>query len=233
MSSEATRGHFIVIDGPDGSGKSTQTRLLADRLLSAGIDVECVRDPGGTVVSEKIRELLLDPSVPDMDTVTEMFLYMASRTEMVDQIIRPAIEEGRTVLCDRFVSSTIVYQGVVGGVDIDGILAAGHLACGKIWPDLTLLLDIPASHSTKRMNRKHDRMELKGITKQKTRAKALPLFPGAALDRQEILEYRARIAEGFRNLAASAPKHYVQLDGRGSVEEVAERIWKVVERVLR
>jgi dTMP kinase len=203
------RGHFIVLDGPEGAGKSTQVRLLTERLAQRGLAVETVRDPGGTPVSERVRQVLLDPAVGHLEAATEMFLYMASRTELVARVIRPALAAGRTVLCDRFVSSTVVYQGYAGGLDPAEILRVGRLACGDAWPDLTVLLDVPADEGFGRIRREHDRMELKG------------------------LEFHRRVAEGFRQLARSDPQQYVLIDARGSVEEVSARIWKAVERVLR
>jgi len=208
MPAKATGGKFIVLDGPEGSGKSTQVDRLARRLAEAGIATVCVRDPGGTPVGERIRDVLLHADLPDMDPLTEMFLYMASRTEMVDGVIRPALDAGRMVIADRFISSTIVYQGYAGGIDPEEILRAGRLACRDTWPDLVVLLDLPAAEGFKRINRQHDRMERKG-----------PAF-------------HERVAEGFRRLAGDDPEHHVLVDAAGSVDEVAARVWKAVERVV-
>jgi dTMP kinase len=183
-------------------------RLLAERLRSAGLDVECVRDPGGTPVSERIRQVLLDPAIGHLEPVTEMFLYMASRAELVARVIRPALDSGRTVVCDRFVSSTVVYQGYAGGLDPAEIVRAGRLACGDTWPELVILLDLPAEQGFDRIEREHDRMELKGP------------------------EFHRKVAEGFRALGYSDPQHYVLVDARGSVDDVAAQIWKAVERVI-
>jgi len=208
MAEPAKRGKFIVLDGPEGSGKSTQVRLLAARLAEAGIETTCVRDPGGTPVSERIREVLLDADLPDMDPLTEMFLYMASRTEMVDRAIRPAMEAGRTVIADRFISSTVVYQGYAGGIDPQEILRVGHLACRDTWPDLVVLLDVSAEEGFGRIHREHDRMERKGLA------------------------FHERVVEGFRRLARADAEHHVLVDAGGSVDEVAARVWKAVERVV-
>ena len=208
MAKNAKRGRFIVLDGPEGSGKTTQVSFLAERLKQAGVGVVSVRDPGGTAVSERIREVLLDTDLGHLEPLTEMFLYMASRAEMVARVIRPALEAGRTVVCDRFISSTVAYQGYAGGLDPAEILRCGHVACGGLWPDRVVLLDLPAEEGFRRIVRQHDRMERKG------------------------LEFHRRVVEGFRKLAAADADRCVLVDARGSVEEVAERIWEAVGRVV-
>lgn len=208
MPAHTKRGRFIVLDGPEGSGKTTQIRLLAERLGAAGRDVVCVRDPGGTPVSERIREVLLDPDLGHMEPLTEMFLYMASRAEMVARVIRPAVEGGRTVLCDRFISSTVAYQGYAGGISPEEILRCGHVACAGLWPDRVILLDLPAEEGFDRIRRQHDRMERKGP------------------------DFHRKVVEGFRKLAATDVGRCVLVDARGSVDEVAERVWEAVEHVL-
>jgi dTMP kinase len=202
------RGYFIVLDGPEGSGKSTQVNLLAARLKKAGIGTSCVRDPGGTLVSERIRDLLLDPALGDIDPMTELFLYMASRAEMVNRVIRPAVENGLTIVSDRFISSTVAYQGYAGGIDPRQILRIGKLACQGIWPDLVIILNLPAREGFARIKRQHDRMELKGLA------------------------YHEKVAAGFRQLARSDPRHCRLVDARGSVDVVAARIWKQVNHVV-
>jgi dTMP kinase len=202
------KGFFIVLDGPDGSGKSTQVELLTERLRREGIEASGVRDPGGTVVSERIRAILLDPELPDIDPRTEMLLYMASRAEMVARVVRPAIESGLTIVSDRFLSSTVAYQGHAGGLDPRQILRVGRVACQGVWPDLVVLLDLPPSEGFARIKRARDRMELKG---------------GA---------FHEAVARGFRDLARADPRRHVLVNARGPVETVARRIWKVVKRVV-
>ena len=208
MARRRKRGYFIVLDGPEGSGKSTQVELLAERLKREGIETSCVRDPGGTTVSERIRSVLLDASLPEMSPLTEMLLYMASRAEMVNRVIRPAIESGLTIVSDRFISSTVAYQGYAGGLDPGKIIRVGKIACQGYWPDLVVLLDLPAGEGFDRIRREHDRMELKG-----------PAF-------------HQQVVKGFRELARSDPKHHVLVNARGPVETVARRVWKVVKRVV-
>jgi dTMP kinase len=202
------RGYFIVLDGPDGSGKSTQARLLSARLEEAGIRVLSVRDPGGTPVGERLREVLLDPGLPDMAPLTEMLLYMASRAELVARVVRPAIDSGVTVVSDRFISSTIVYQGCAGGIEPRDIVRVGKLACRGLRPDLVIILDLPAAEGFKRLRRAHDRMERKGA------------------------EFHKRVAAGFRRLARSDRRRHVLIDARGPVDAVADRVWKAVQRVV-
>jgi dTMP kinase len=202
------RGYFIVLDGPDGSGKSTQVALLAARLKQEGIEVTRVRDPGGTMVSERVRDLLLDPALGEIDSRTEMFLYMASRAEMVARVVRPALANGLSIVSDRFISSTVAYQGYAGGLDPKQILRVGKIACGDTWPDLVIILDVPAKVGFERIRRAHDRMELKGLA------------------------YHERVVAGYRKAAAVDPKRHVLVDGRGSIETVAGRVWKAVQRAL-
>ncbi len=158
-------GKFIVLDGPDGSGKSTQITLLADWLTAQGVEVVKVCDPGGTKVGEKIRSVLLDRETGSVSPMCEMLLFMASRAQLVAERIRPALEAGKVVLCDRFISATIAYQGAVG-IGHETIIKLGDTAIGGLWPDLTIILDVPVETGMERINTGRscpgDRMETKG-----------------------------------------------------------------------
>jgi dTMP kinase len=158
-------GKFIVLDGPDGSGKSTQIAMLADLLAAQGAEVVTVCDPGGTEVGEKIRSVLLDRETGSVSPMCEMLLFMASRAQLVAERIRPALEAGKTVLCDRFISATIAYQGAVG-IDHGTIIELGETATGGLWPDLTIILDVPVETGMERISAGRscpgDRMETKG-----------------------------------------------------------------------
>jgi len=158
----ALRGRFLVFEGPDGSGKSTQLRLFAAAARASGLDPELVRDPGGTRVGERIRAILLEHGEEDIHPRTEMLLYMASRAQLVARRIAPALEAGRPVLADRFYASTLAYQGTAGGVPAEDILDAARSACGAHHPDLTLVFDIDGDTAAGRLNPLLDRMEAKG-----------------------------------------------------------------------
>ena len=158
-------GKFIVLDGPDGSGKSTQITMLAEWLSDQGAEVVTVCDPGGTKVGEKIRSVLLDRETGSVSPMCEVLLFMASRAQLIEERVRPAMEAGKVVLCDRFISATIAYQGAVG-IDHETIIKLGDTATGGLWPDLTIILDVPVETGAERISTGRscpgDRMETKG-----------------------------------------------------------------------
>jgi len=199
-------GTFIVLDGPDGAGKSTQLELLAERLTAAGLDVTCVRDPGGTAVGDRIRHILLDRDHESMSVACEMLLYMASRAQLAAEHIRPALDAGRCVLCDRFISSTVAYQGT-GGADVETILRVGHAAVGQTWPDLTVILDLEAEAGLDRLNRLNrspDRIEAKS------------------------LDFHRRVRELFLAQAADDPERFAVVDAAGDVETIHEHVCRAL-----
>ncbi|MBY0308754.1 MAG: dTMP kinase, partial [Phycisphaerales bacterium] len=155
-------GRFFVFEGPDGSGKSTQFKRLSQALDDAGIPCTTVREPGGTPVGEKIRDALLTREINNMSVRTEMLLYMASRAELVETVIIPALKKGRAVLADRFVASTLAYQGAAGGLPAADIAAAARVATQGLLPDLILLFDLDQAAAAKRLSPLLDRMEAKG-----------------------------------------------------------------------
>ena len=206
---ETFPGRFIVLDGPEGSGKTTQVQRLVARLREAGRQATAVRDPGSTPVSERIREVLLDKRLPEMHARTELFLYMASRAEMVARIVRPLLEGGLVVVCDRFVSSSVAYQGFAGGIEPTLIWEMGRVATGGVEPDLTIILDVDVETGMARLRRERDRIESK--------------------DRA----YHEKVREGFLAMARERPDRFVVVDASRSPEAVARDIDAAVKRVLR
>ena len=155
-------GKFIVLEGADGSGKSSQSKALAEWLQHVGCRVVCCHDPGSTPLGDSVRDVLLHRKEVRLDPEAEMFLYMASRAQLVREVIQPALRNGDWVISDRFLMSNIVYQGHAGGLDIKGIRQTGEIATCGIHPDLTLVLDIDLATASRRMNRPLDRLEGRG-----------------------------------------------------------------------
>ncbi len=203
------RGWFITFEGCEGSGKSTQARRLASYLERLGFDVERTREPGGTVVSERVRRILLDPALQQMTDVTELFLYMASRAQLVEEVILPAVQRGRIVVCDRFLDATRAYQGCGGSVDRTDIEAAGKVATQGYDPDLTLLIDVDVRIGLRRARRgRADRIEAK------------------------TMAYHERVRKGYLNLARREPQRIRVIEGTGSPIEVQQRVREVVHECL-
>jgi dTMP kinase len=193
-------GRFVVFDGPDGSGKSTQIRRFSKLVADAGVTLCDVREPGGTIIGEQIRRVLLDPSHDMMDTRCEMMLYMASRAQLVSERIRPAQQRGEFVLADRFVSSTLAYQGTAGGLSPQEILQVAGVAIGKHWPDLVVIFDVDDQTAAARLNPLLDRMELKGS------------------------EYHARVRRGYLDQARADPDRYLVIDARPEADVVFAKL---------
>jgi dTMP kinase len=219
---EHARGRFLVLDGPEGAGKTTQAERLVEGLRAAGRPAALVRDPGSTPVSERIRRILLDPAVGEMDVRTELFLYMASRSEMVAQLVAPALARGETVVSDRFVSSTVAYQGYAGGLDPEVIWQVWGLVSGGIDPDLTVILDLDVDKGFTRIHGK----------------KVLPDGQVAfsfLRDRMEAKDraYHEKVRQGFLAMARARPDRFAVVDASRSPDEVAEAIREAVARVLR
>ncbi len=183
-------GRFLVFDGPDGSGKTSQYRRFIGfvRQHGAGLGVCEVREPGGTGIGEKIRDVLLDPANVEMSLRTEMLLYMASRCQLVHERIAPALARGDLVLADRFISSTLAYQGTAGGLLLEDILAVGRIVCQMAEPDLVIVFDVDDRTAAKRLNPLLDRMEAKGV------------------------EYHRLVRQGFLDQAELEPARYLIVD---------------------
>jgi dTMP kinase len=194
---------FISLDGLDGTGKSTQCRLLADWLRKQGQDVVECTDPGGTPVGESIRDLLLDRR-HDMVLPCEAFLFMASRAQLTAQVIRPALDAGRTVVADRFLLANVVYQGYGGGLDPEELWKIGRLATGGLVPDLTLVLDLPVETALARRTGPGDRVESRDLA------------------------YHTRVREGFLAEAKRHPDIIEVVDASQPIQKVHERIRHVL-----
>lgn len=195
---------FITFEGPDGSGKTTQARILADRLVHGGRDVLMTREPGGTPVAEKIRDILLCETEEEIAGETEALLYAAARSQLVRHVIRPALARGQIVVCDRFVDSSLVYQGEARHLGWERVRTLNEGALDGLRPDLTFVLEVPAREAFARMGaagRSGDRMEDGGCGFQES------------------------IREGYRKLVAREPGRYVVLDGLRPPGETAEKIW--------
>lgn len=203
-------GIFITMEGPDGAGKSTQIDLLRGYLLEKGYDIIVCREPGGTVISEAIREVILNKEHKDMKNMTELLLYAAARAQLVGEVIQPALEEGKVVICDRFIESSAVYQGIARGMGIDLVYEVNQFAVGKTMPDITILLDVDAET---------------GIGRKKQQAE---------LDRMESekLDFHKRVVEGYRLLAERDKNRMVKIDGRASIEEIHRQITEAVDNTL-
>ena len=207
------KGKFITFEGADGGGKSTQVQLAAEWLRKQGYDVITTREPGGTVLAEKVRELVLDPALP-LNTTSQSLLYLTARSEHVEKVIRPALDAGKVVLCDRFSDSTLVYQGLSLGKELAELTVLRQLcsfATAGLEPDLTLVLDGRPEELAKRR-------ELRGVTDRYE---------------QQGLDFQHKLRDGFLTLAKAEPERIKVLNAEGSMEEVAAAVQKAIANLLQ
>jgi len=199
-------GRFIVLEGADGCGKSTQARRLAEALKATGTPVLHVREPGSTGLGEGVRDLLLDPARGPVGVRAETLLYMAARAQLVEQVVGPALQAGRTVVCERWTLSTEVYQGVAGGLGADVVRSLAEVAEAGVRPDRVLVLDLDDAETLRRLTGEPDRMEAKGDA------------------------FHRAVVQGYRTLATDRERHVVIPPG--TPDAVAERVLAEVLSVV-
>ncbi|MCQ2546514.1 MAG: dTMP kinase [Clostridia bacterium] len=204
------KGLFITFEGGDGSGKSTQIGILRDRLAESGYDVLLTREPGGTKISEKIRSIILDKENSEMDDMTEAMLYASARAQLVSEVIRPAVEEGKIVICDRFIDSSIAYQAYGRGLG-DAVAVINSYAIGECMPDMTVLLKVNPEIGSRRIserNEDRDRIELASE------------------------QFHKKVYEGYLDLEKRYPERIVGIEADRTIEEIAAVIWEKISRLI-
>ena len=200
---------FITFEGAEGSGKTVQTRALYRRLSRLAIPALLTYEPGGTVAGERIARLVKWAHDAGISPLTELLLFNASRAQLVEEIIKPALKSGKVVICDRYADSTIAYQGYGRGLDLEMVRAANNTATGGLKPGLTILLDIPFEAGiARKANRKHDRFE------------------------QETIAFHRRVRQGYLKLAAEEPERWLVINASQPKDEIAKIIWQRVSRLL-
>ena len=209
---------FISFEGIEGSGKSTAQRLLAEHLQGLGYDPLLTREPGGCALGRSLRPILLDARTRGLSSRAELYLFLADRAQPVAEVIRPALEAGQTVLCDRYADSTLAYQGYGRGLDPEHLRRINDMATGGLMPDLTLLLDLPV----------HCGLERAGL---RNREEGTVLSEGR-FD-AESLEFHERVRQGYRSLAAEEPERFAIIDAAQPPEDVVLQCISAVEASLR
>ena len=204
------KGLFIVMEGPDGSGKTTQINLLKEYLEEAGYECLITREPGGTVIGEEVRQLILNPEHKEMSPVTEMLLYAASRAQLVHEVIGPALEEGKIVISDRFVDSSIVYQGIARKLGISTVSAVNAPGIGIYRPDGIFFIDLSEAEGLRRKKEQKnlDRMEQEGI------------------------DFHHMVSEGYRKVLSGRPE-VMKIDGGRSIDMIQKKIRNHVDELLK
>ncbi len=221
-------GKFLVFDGPDGCGKTTQIEMLVRALTAAGASVVKTHDPGGSEIGDRIRRILLGYDLSQMDVRCETLLFMASRAQLVSEVIEPALADGSVVVCSRFISATYAYQGAAG-YDVTDLLTVGNVAVGNTWPDLTVLLDVSVETGFDRTGRKphHARASSRSTGDQGE------LFKDATVDAMESrpTDFHRKVRDIFLSLPDMYPKPVQIVDGAGDPDTVHARVTELLHRV--
>jgi len=201
-------GVFITLEGIEGCGKSTQAGLVERFLTDSGVGVVLTREPGGSAIGEKVRQILLDPGNLDMFPMTELLLYEASRSQHVEEVIRPALDSGKAVVCDRFYDASTAYQGFARGIGWEKVDRLNLVATGGRKPDLTIVLDLPVMSGLKRLGKNLDRIE------------------------GETVEFHEKVRKGYIKIAEREPERVKVVDASGSIEQTFAKVRKLVESLL-
>ncbi len=204
---------FVTFEGGEGSGKSTAIKSLVDKLQKEGYEIVLTREPGGTPISEQIRDVILNKENTAMDPVTEALLYAASRRQHVEEKVRPALKEGKIVLCDRFLDSSLAYQGGARGLGMDLILKINEPAINGLWPDVTIFFDLKPEVGLARINANSNR-EVNRLDVEK-------------------MEFHQKVRASFLELAERYPDRYVIIDASKTPEEVAEEAYDALKAKLK
>ncbi|PDW03123.1 dTMP kinase [Candidatus Viridilinea mediisalina] len=220
-------GLFITFEGPEGSGKSTQARLLYERIQALGYPVILTREPGGTRISELIRRILVDLRHTEMAPTTETLLFSAARAQLVSELVRPYLNTGGIVLCDRYADSTFAYQGYGLGRDLDELHAITTIATGGLQPDLTFYLDLDVEAGLQRKRWARDR----GSEASKAVSSSGPPAEWNRLDARD-LAYHQRVAAGFAELIRNNPERWRRCSAEQPLDQLAEQIFAAVEPIL-
>src|SRR6185503_17062110 len=205
------RGRFITFEGIDGSGKTTQMRMLAARLRERGLEVLETVEPGGTAIGNQVRRILLDSANHDLRPTAELLLYFASRAQNVEECIRPAIAAGKIVLCDRFTDSTVAYQGYARGLGADTVWTLDRIACQGLEPDLTLLVDVDLDAGLARMRARN-------VSERASETR---------MDEQSF-EFHRKVRDAYMALAKEHAARFRVIDGRSDPQTVAAKVWEAV-----
>ncbi len=208
-------GAFLTFEGVDGSGKTTQLQLLAERLQAEGYTVVRAQEPGGTRVGNEIRKIVLDAVSTDLRAVPELLLYFASRAQNVDEVILPALQSGHVVLADRFTDASVAYQGYGRGLGAEMVMALDRIACRGLRPELTFLIDIDVETSVERALGRNA-----GAPRNESRFES------------ENLEFHRRVREGYLEIQRTDPRRVMLIEGRRPPQEIATEIWALTEGFL-